>query len=200
MSQLKTSFSKEQWTYTGSELRPHFLLSQLGLKGSALGAFIGPCHVDRDHLIDWEDRLSIQDESSEIHAESMVHFIGEFFGITLREGVWLQRLFIACIKDVLEELGVQPGSAFRDGNDLYIGKVGFERKLSVSIVTASPVSVLMHAGVNVDASGAPVEAVGLNELKIPVDGPTGFTERMLQRFSAEWSSVDWACSKVRPVI
>ena len=40
----------------------------------------------------------------------------------------------------------------RKGDDLFLG----EGKLSVSIATASPVSTLIHLGVNEDASGAPV--------------------------------------------
>ena len=74
MSTLATQFSKSERIYTGVELRPHFLLTELGLKGPALGAFVGPCQVQTEHLVDWEDRLA-QDR---IEAKWMVHFIGEF--------------------------------------------------------------------------------------------------------------------------
>lgn len=199
-SELKTKVSTESKTYTGRELSPHYLLREFGLRGSAIAAFMGPCHVSLEHLVDWEDRLSPQAKEAEIHAERMVHFLGEFFGITLREGVLLQRLFIATAKDVLEEFGVPQARIMRDGDDLFVGDAGFERKLSVSIVTASPVSVLFHAALNIDPSGAPVAAIGLNELKIPAEGPTGFAAQVLQRFATEWASLDWACAKVRPVV
>src|SRR3954454_12941338 len=96
---FQTVFSKEPRTYTGVELRPHFLLTELGLRGSGLGVFIGPCHVKTDHLVDWEDRIA-QDR---IEAKSMVHFIGEFFGSNLREGVLRQRLLMAALGQSLND-------------------------------------------------------------------------------------------------
>ncbi len=177
---------REELPYWGPELRPHFILSQFRVEGSALAAFLGPCDVKTDHLVDWEDRLV----NDTIRSARMVHFLGEFFGITLREGVWLQRLLIAQIFEDLTMQGVQ--GLRRDGDDLFIA----DRKLSVSIVTASAVSVLLHAGINVDASGAPVPAVGLEEFELD---PIAFAQRTLERFSTEWESVFRATTKVRPV-
>src|SRR3954454_24435196 len=97
MSSIVTFFSPKPRPYAGVELRPHFLLTELGLRGSALGAFIGPCLVKTEHLVDWEDRLA----SDFIQAKMMVHFIGEFFGSGLREGVLRQRLFMAQIAQSL---------------------------------------------------------------------------------------------------
>ena len=67
----------------GSRARPHFLLTEFSIRGTGIGAFIGPCHVQTEHLVDWEDRLA----SDRIEARSMIHFIGEFFGASLHEGV-----------------------------------------------------------------------------------------------------------------
>ncbi len=191
---IQTLFSDKERAYLGPELRPHFILSEFGLRGSALVAFQGPCRVETDHLVDWEDRL----EGDRIESRLMVHFLGEFFGITLREGVLLQRLLMA---QMAERLGMHLRTqaeesrrqVVRSGNDLYWA----ERKLSVSIVTASPVSVVLHAGVNVDPTGAPVAAVGLNELGV---GASDFARGILESFSREMTGVDWACAKVRPVV
>lgn len=184
---LTTLFSKTERPYTGPELRPHFLLTELGLKGSGIGAFIGPCRVETEHLVDWEDRLA-QDR---IEARRMVHFIGEFFGISLREGVLIQRLFMAVLLDTLKEkLGDR---IRRSGDDLFVG----DEKLSVSIVTASPVSLLLHTGINIDPAGAPVPAIGLEKLGIR---PEEWVPQALERFSEEWKGMEWACVKVRPVI
>lgn len=184
MNQLSILFSTQEKTYTGKELSPHFLLTQLGLKGSALGAFIGPCQVETEHLVDWEDRLA----KDRIVAERMLHFIGEFFGMGLREGVFLQRLLMSLMLEELSSKGLH-----RQGDDLFL----VDRKLSVSIVTASPVSILLHVGINVNPQGAPVPAVGLNELGVI---PQEWAQRVLNRFASEWEGVHWACTKVRPVM
>lgn len=194
---LTTLFSKTERTYTGPELRPHFLLTELKLEGSGIGAFLGPCRVETAHLVDWEDRLA----NDRIEARRMVHFIGEFFGASLREGVLIQRLFMANVFDTIRErleASGKFGILRRDGDDLFIrDSNGGERKLSVSIVTASPVSQLLHAGINIDPAGAPVPAVGLAELGI---NPEEWVPALLDRFAKEWKGMEWACVKVRPVI
>lgn len=182
---ITTRWLPEPRPYTGPELRPHYILSSTRIEGSALIAFAGPCHVVTDHLVDWEDRLA----NDHIQAKQMLHFLGEFFGLGLREGVWLQRLFVAQLAEELLARGV---SVRRDGDDLFVG----DRKMSVSIVTASAVSILLHTGVNIDPAGAPVPAVGLAELGID---PASFAQAALCRFETEWHSIHRATTKVRPV-
>lgn len=190
---LATYFSKAEKTYEGSELRPHFLLTEFGLKGSAIGAFIGPCSVKTEHLVDWEDRIA----NDRIEARFMVHFIGEFFGMnSLREAVLLQHLFMSVLCDEINARLLKTGAGElcrRDGDDLFVG----ERKLSVSIVTASPVSKLLHTGINIDPTGAPVPAIGLQELGIV---PEEWVPAVLRRVAKEWQGIEWACVKVRPVV
>jgi hypothetical protein len=189
-----TLLSKEDRAYTGAELRPHFLLTKLGLKGSGLAAFIGPCRVETENLVDWEDRLA----SDRIEARRMIHFLGEFFGSSLREGVLAQRLLMAIALERLRAEGVRAGFELsREGDDLFAVSSGGKRKLSVSIVTASPVSQLLHAGINIEPEGAPVPAVGLAELGVQ---PERFAAGVLEAFASEWESLDWACAKVRPVV
>ncbi len=194
---LVTHLSDKSLEYRGPELRPHFLLERFGLRGSAIGAFIGPCRVETEHLVDWEDKLA----SDRIEAREMVHFLGEFFGMrSLTEGVLIQRLFMAMAGEALQlELADKPRFKWRrEGDDLYVSvEGGLERKLSVSIVTASPVSLLLHAGINIDPTGAPVPAIGLGELGVE---PRAWAQRVLERFQAEWESLEWACTKVKPVI
>jgi hypothetical protein len=185
---ITTLFSDKPRAYTGPELRPHFLLTELGVKGSGLAAFIGPCEVKTEHLVDWEDRLA----SDHIAARSMIHFLGEFFGATLREGVLRQRLLMATLQ---EEVARRASGrrVRRDGDDVFVD----DRKLSVSIVTASPVSQLLHVGINIDPAGAPVAAIGLAELGIE---PRAFAKAALEAFAEEWNGIEWACAKVRPVV
>ena len=206
--QIHTRYIQEPMAYNGPELRPHFLLEKWKMRGSALAAFVGPCEVKTGDLVDWEDRL----ENDFIRAKQMVHFLGEFFGISLSEGVLYQRLFMASAGAEISRATGKPVS--RDGDDLFWFDGKDSRKLSVSIVTASPVSVLLHAGINLDATGAPVKAAGLFDLGM--DDPassdstlssssesepiTALVLRILELFQAEVAGIEWACAKVRPVV
>ncbi len=188
-TELKTYFSSEARAYFGPELRPHFILSQYKQVGDALIAFVGPCDVKTDHLVDWEDRLN----SDSIRAASMIHFLGEFFGTELREIVFFQRLFAAQLRAFVQEATGEKWD--RSGDDLYWNG----KKLSVSIVTQSPVSSLIHFGLNWDPAGAPVDAVGLSQF-MTVDARDALVKRILEWAANEWSSVGAACVKVRPVV
>lgn len=194
---IQTAISSQERTYFGPELRPHFLLTEMNLRGSAIGAFIGPCQVKTEHLVDWEDRLA----NDHIAAGKMVHFIGEFFGLSLREGVLIQRLFMATALQVIQDAcarSIAPGAKFiREGDDIFLEEGSSRRKLSVSIVTSSAVSQLFHAGINLDSTGAPVAAVGLYELGLKSHA---WVEELLRRVSEELNSLEWACAKVRPVM
>lgn len=193
-----TKWIAEPMAYTGPELRPHFLLEKFRIPGSAVAAFVGPCEVKTEHLVDWEDRLA----NDFIRSKLMVHFLGEFFGISLAEGVLYQRLFMAIAG---QEIARTTGKLItRSGDDLFWNDGKEDRKLSVSIVTASPVSRLFHAGINLDATGAPVKAAGLFDLGIgaaqdlaPVQA---LATRILEAFSREAEEIEWACAKVRPVV
>jgi len=180
--------SPENIPYTGPELRPHFILSRFKIEGSSLVAFYGPCRVETAHLVDWEDRLA----SDHIAAKEMIHFLGEFFGITLREGVWIQRHLVQEAGARLRAHGLDVS---RDGDDLFLSG----GKLSVSIVTASPVSVLLHLGINIDTAGAPVKASGLGGV-LGTAVINGIIDDLLNGFEREWASVQRATVKVKPVI
>lgn len=192
-----TSFKllEAPFTYTGRELRPHFLYEKMGVRGSGVVCFLGPCDVPTDHLVDWEDRV----EMDSIRAKEMMHFIGEFFGWTLREGVLLQRLFMASFRAALSAAG---HSVVREGDDLYFVTGGRRGKLSVSIVTVSPVSILFHAAINCDKNGVPahVEAADLKDLGLNRSQMLKMAQNQLEWLSREWPSVEWACTKVRPVM
>ena len=199
--QITTKIIETEMPYTGPELRPHYLLEKWKVRGSAIASFIGPCEVKTEHLVDWEDRLA----NDFIRSKSMLHFLGEFFGITLAEGVLYQRLFMAIAG---QEISKASGKIVtREGDDLFWNDGKDDRKLSVSIVTASPVSRLLHAGINLDATGAPVKAAGLYDLGIGAANSEAqktairaLTTRILYTFEEEVRGIEWACAKVRPVV
>lgn len=183
---LQVKYLEGRLNYTGRELSPHFILEHYSLHGSALVAARGGCDVPTAHLVDWEDRLA----NDRIGAGEMLHFLGEFFERPLREGVWIQRQLVALAGEILRNSWHCP--VVRTGDDLWVA----DRKLTVSIVAPTLASCVLHLGMNIDPSGAPVPAIGLAELKVD---PERFAHQLLEAFQEEWSSVVAATHKVRGV-
>jgi hypothetical protein len=184
---LETAFLAEEIEYTGSELRSHFVREKAGIAWDGVIAFLGPCRVAGKRLVDLEDA----EEQHEIVAKRMIHFIGEHFQCSLREGNVRLRLFASIIKETLEEMSA--GIAVtRDGDDLFVAG----RKLTVAVTTASPLSAVFHFGVNVNPSGAPVSAVGLKKFDIDAKA---FGLAVLERYARECESIERALRKVRGV-
>ena len=71
-----------------------------------------------------------------------------------------------------------------------------DRKLSISVATISPHSGLIHAAFNFRGEGAPVAAIGLEELGV---APREFGEQLLAAYAAELEGINFAASKVRRV-
>jgi hypothetical protein len=119
----------------------------------------------------------------------MAHVIVEHPGCALETAVLRQRLLVAVLGEVLAGMGKL---ARRDGDDLYYDG----RKLTVSIAAPSSVSCLIHLGINVDAGGAPVPAVGLGEMGIDA---RAVLEELLSRYARELETAAHATTKVKTV-
>jgi hypothetical protein len=183
---MKILFAEEELCYTGAELCSHFLRRHFGLSGDAAVAFLGPCAVPLERMVDLED----VERRSPIAARLMLHLLVEHFDRDLALGIARQRLLAAL---AAEEVGARTAERVRRrGDDLYVG----ERKLSVSICTSTPVSTVIHLGLNVDPSGAPVPAVGLLELNVD---PRDLGRRLLERYQDEIAGLAAARAKVRSV-
>lgn len=183
-------------TYDGTQLRSLYAFTEHDVQGDSVVAFHGPCRVGVDNLVDLEDRK----KGAEIYSEDMAHFIVELFDCDLPRTLAIQRLFLCVIKDVIEELRPELFIS-RRGDDLYIEvevEEGEEenRKLTVSVATASPVSSLIHIGINISSRNTPVPTLGLEDLDIPVDD---FILKVLQGFINEMKGMEAARCKVRGV-
>lgn len=198
MSETLLQFLDGEITYTGAELRPHWISERTGRFGSALVAFRGACAVETNELVDLEDKRA----GSRIEAKEMLHFLGEFFGETLELTIARQRLFAATVGEALRKLAEPElaGEILREGDDLYWDRAGgtgadSRRKLSVSIVTATPVSTLFHFGINIAADGAPVAAAGLADLGVAAER---LVAEVFRRWKLELESQATARCKVIP--
>ena len=172
--------------YTGRELRSGWIADIAGLEGDAIVAFVGPCEVPLEHMVDMEDvRRGVP-----IAAAQMLHFLAEHFDTDLARTVLRQRLLVCLAAEILNQTTMR--QIRRDGDDLFVE----DRKLSVSVATGSPTSTLIHLGVNIDPSSAPVPAVGLDELSISAPE---IAKQIMAAYIEEMQSCQTAHNKVRRV-
>lgn len=172
--------------YDGSQLSSHFIYNNCGILGDAAVSFRGACDVYDDFMVDLED---LKNKKS-IRSLDMLHFICEFYDLSLKHAVTLQRLFICVIKEEIEKLTSK--KVERAGDDLFIGK----KKLSISIATSSLVSSLIHIGINISSKATPVPTVSLNDLKIDWQK---FAKGVLIKMKKEYDGILKALYKVKPV-
>lgn len=169
---LSTLVSDKNIRYDGTQLRSHWIYQNFGILGDALVAFTGTADVDLAHMVDLEDVK----KKAPIYSPSMLHFIGEWFMDWLGQGILFQHLFVHTLYGLLWEKGGHNLS--RRGNDIYYQ----ERKLSVSICTKTPTSVVMHTGVNILTEGTPIPTSGLSELRLE---PLALAEELLAVFKKD---------------
>ncbi|MCD8378513.1 MAG: DUF366 family protein [Candidatus Gastranaerophilales bacterium] len=177
----------EEIKYIGSQLSPHWIYKNYKIQGDAIVAFCGGCEVKLAEMVDIEDVIN----NEPIYSKYMLSFITEQFNVELIEGVFRQRLLICIIKEELEKRGI---FVVRCGDDLMIDN----KKLSVSIATKSPTSVLIHTGLNIDSTGAPVQASGLTS-ELGITCIKEFAVTVMQRYSDEIEDIILASTKVRGV-
>lgn len=188
---MQTHFVEKKFSYDGSQLRSLYAYLDHRLLGPSIISWVGPCSIPFSHMVDGEDLL----EKAVIQGDEMLHFIIEVFERDLFSGVLLQRMFAAIIKDYLQghAPGISAGASLRrDGDDIYLE----DRKLSISIATKSPVSVMVHFALNVTNRGTPVKTLSLEDLKMD---PRCVAEDVMTLFRKEIISIVTATQKVRPI-
>lgn len=185
---MKILYSEKPIDYDGKQLTPHWIFKTFGLLGTSVVAFSGRCDVAVERMVDLVD---VRDDKP-IFSNSMLHFLGEFFEGDLTQTILKQRLLVSLVQQELSFRLDKKSGIVRGGNDLYDDGA----KLSVSIATASPVSTLLHFGINIASEGTPVKTKGLADYRID---PVSFAGAVLESFRHEIESVEDARAKVRPV-
>ncbi len=191
---MKSLYIEDDIKYIGSQLAPHWIYKNFNLLGDAIVAFTGEMDVKITEMVDIEDVIS----NSPIYSKKMVSFIIEQFGISLSECVLRQR-FLICI--IIEELRKILGNKFeitRSGDDIFVKIDGKNKKLSVSIATKSTTSGLIHTGLNIDPTGAPVDACGLTT-DLGITEIKEFAQNVMKRYIEEDAEILDAVCKVRGV-
>lgn len=180
---LKKIITKEI-KYTGRELQSHFAYDNFGLLGDSIVAFLGECDISKDNMVDLEDVKN----NSKIYSKEMLHFIIEHFDNNLENIILKQRIFASIIKDEISKITKK--NLIRIGDDIFDGN----KKLSISIATISPVSGMIHFGINVISKGTPVHAIGLSDYRI---NPEHFARVIIDRYIDEIKSIDKTKCKVK---
>lgn len=180
-------FDREE-KYDGSQLTSlrNYLKHQI--MGDSIVAWIGPCDVHIDHMVDGEDVLA----GARICGDKMLHFIVEKFDCSLFAAVGLQRLLASLCKDAIQRTASEKALAARlrrEGDDLYCDN----GKLSISIASVSPVNALIHFAVNVINSGTPVQTISLMELGVD---PKRLAQELMTSFCHEVLTMQQATQKV----
>jgi hypothetical protein len=198
-----SAFLPKKIKYTGAQLSSLWAYKNFGVLGDSIVAFIGPCNIPKNMIVDVEDVRA----KHKICGSLMLHFIIEHFDNDLEKSILRQRLLTTIIKDILE--GYLEYKLKRIGDDIYdpyikgtstrikqinqINPLTKNAKLSISIATASPVSTMIHFAINISTKGTPVKTAGLNDYKI---APKDFALKVMQRYTEEMQSVKHARQKV----
>lgn len=186
---MKTKFIENELAYDGTQLRSLYAYLGHGVLGDSIVAWVGPCNIEFEHMVDGEDLL----QKAKICGDRMLHFIIEIFQSNLFSGVALQRLLASQIKDHLQNSAtglVGKGLMTRDGDDLYFDG----KKLSISIATQSPTSTLVHFAVNITNEGTPVKTLSLEDLQV---NHKEFALQVMTRFANEYQDMVLATQKVK---
>jgi hypothetical protein len=182
---LKYKFVPEKLAYDGSQLRSLFGYLDHHILGDSIIAFVGPCDIPFEHMVDGEDLLA----KAAIRGREMLHFIIEEFGKNLELAVTRQRLLACLVREVLAEKC--PAKNFlREGDDIFVDG----GKLSISIATVSPVSSLIHFAMNVTNEGTPVKTSSLKDLNLEAPG---LAEVVAHRYLKEIEGIHSATQKVK---
>ena len=191
---MQSLFIDNEIKYIGSQLSPHWIYKNFHILGDAIVSFVGEMDVKITEMVDIEDVIT----NSPIYSKKMVSFIIEHFGISLSECVLRQRFLICIIIEELRKLLKDKYQITRNGDDIFVNINGQDKKLSVSIATKSITSGLIHIGLNIDASGAPVPACGLSA-DLGITEIEVFAKNIMKRYIEENDEILDATYKVRGV-
>jgi hypothetical protein len=181
--------------YNGSQLSPLWAYRSFDVQGDSIVSFRGPCNILEEYMVDIEDKR----KGAEISSLDMLHFIVEFFGVGIDEITLMQRLLISAVADLIREVMDEDAEVVREFDNIYAFPPDDEEraKLSISVASCSPVSGLIHLGLNISSEGTPVPTVGLDDLGVgDVDK---FAVEVARRFIEEMKNVKMDASKVRPI-
>lgn len=182
---MKSQYIPETIIYTGEQLQSNFAYRRCGILGDSIIAFSGKCEIQKEHMVDIEDLRA----GNAIYSGSMLHFIAEHFKADLEHAV-LRQMLLACIARDAINTRLGTCRVRTEGSDLYDG----DAKVSISVATRTPVSAIIHFGINITSDNTPVKTKGLKDYGIE---PAGFAQKLLDAYVKMNDKVHHAQCKVR---
>lgn len=176
---------KDEIAYTGEQLRSNYVYSTFGIVGDSIITFCGPCDVKLKEMVDIEDLKA----GKAIYSEYMLHFIVEHYDTDIEKIILRQLLLTNIVRDVINEIKGQI-IVKRVNTDLYED----DAKLSISVATISPLSSLIHFGINITSTNTPVKTKGLKDYDID---PYEFANMVMERYTKEIEKVQTTRCKVK---
>lgn len=183
---MRSRFLKEEIGYTGEQLHSLFAYDNFGIAGDSVIAFTGPCDISLKEIVDLEDAKA----GKRIYVPMMLHFIAEHFDTDLEKAILRQYLLVDVVKDILNEKMGKLAIKRLEG-DIMIN----DAKLGMSFATASPVSSLIHVGINIiKPDDINTKLKGLNDYNLD---PTVIAPEVLDRYTKEIEKMSLARCKTR---
>lgn len=176
---------KDEISYTGEQLRSNFAYTTFGIVGDSIVGFCGLCDVKLKEMVDIEDLKS----GKAIYSESMLHFIVEHYDTDLEKTILRQLIIADIVKDLINEITGKV-TIKRNNNDLFDG----DAKVSISVATVTPLSSLVHFGINITSINTPVKTKGLRDYNIDA---YEFANLVMDRYTKEIDKINIARCKVR---
>lgn len=182
---MKYRFIKDEIAYTGEQLRSNYAYTTFGIVGDSIITFCGSCDVKLKEMVDIEDLRA----GKAIYSEYMLHFIVEHYDTGIELIILRQLLLTSIIRDAINEIK----------GKILVKKVHtdlFEEdaKLSISVATVSPLSSLIHFGINITSTNTPVKTKGLKDYDIE---PCEFANLIMDRYTKEIEKIQTTRCKVR---
>ncbi len=175
--------------YDGSQIEPSWAFEIFKIKDSTIVSWIGPMNIHSDNLIDYED------VGLEIKGDLMLNFIVEHFDVQpadLKLAYHRQRILVMITRDKLLDYGI---TTTQDGDDIFID----DKKLSVSIATASISSMKMHFALNITTNGTPsdVKTSALEDHKMTLDQVHDLADNIANTYIETIETIDKDITKTK---
>ncbi len=178
----------EPMEMTIDAMRPHWALKKFDLWGDSMVIFRGPMNIKPDEGIDLKEFK----RGTVFPKGDILHFIIEHFNDELEKGVLRQNILVSIAEEKLAHRIGSSQKILRWGDDLY----DEDRRLTLTAVAPTLVSVKIHLGICIDAD-EDAGFAGISEYSLD---PNELGEVIGNQYRADIRRLREKCWRMRPII